>query len=118
MVPAFGEDSESVRYSMGRPPEQRANWRNEVTLRTWELYDDYEPAAFIDRIAPTPLLMIVGVEDTMTPAEDALHAYQRALEPKKLLTVPGTHYAVYDEQFARTSSVARDWFVEHLGAGA
>ena len=60
----------------------------------------------------------VGVEDTMTPAEDALHAYQRALEPKKLLTVPGTHYAVYDEQFARTSSAARDWFVEHLGAGA
>ena len=114
MVPAFGENSESVRFAAARPPEHKVNWRNEVTLRSWELYDEYEPAAFIERIAPTPLLMIVGIEDTMTPAEDALAAYNRALEPKKLVTIPGTHYAVYLDQFERTSTAARDWFVEHL----
>jgi fermentation-respiration switch protein FrsA (DUF1100 family) len=114
VVRAFAEDSESVRYQMARPPEERANWRNEVTVRTWELYDEYEPAAFIDRIAPTPLLMIVPLDDTMTPAEDALEAYERAGEPKRLVTVPGSHYAVYGEQFPRTSSEARDWFVAHL----
>ena len=85
-----------------------------MTLRSWELYDECEPAAFIDRIAPTPLLMIVPLDDTMTPAEDALSAYARALEPKRLVTVPGTHYAVYGEQFAHTSAAARDWFAEHL----
>jgi uncharacterized protein len=114
MGPAFGENSESVIFSMGRPEEHRRNWRNEVTLRTWELYDEYEPAAFIERIGPTPLLMIVGIEDTMTPAEDALAAYNRALHPKKLITIPGTHYAVYGDQYERTSTAARDWFVEHL----
>ncbi len=114
LVPAFGEESESVRYQLARPPEERANWRNQVTVRTWELYDEYEPAAFIERIAPTPLLMIVPLDDTMTPAEDALEAYQRAGDPKRLVTVPGSHYAVYGEQFSRTSTEARDWFVTHL----
>jgi hypothetical protein len=115
LVAAFGEDSESTRYQAARPLEERHNWRNEVTLRSWELYDEYEPAALIDRISPTPLLMIVPIDDTMTPAEDALGAYARALEPKRLITVPGTHYAVYGDQFERTSTAARDWFAEHLG---
>jgi fermentation-respiration switch protein FrsA (DUF1100 family) len=114
VVQAFAEGSESVRYQAGRPPEERRNWRNEVTVRSWELYDEYEPAAFIERIAPTPLLMIVPLDDTMTPAEDALAAFGRALEPKRLLTVPGTHYSVYAEQFEATSTAARDWFALHL----
>lgn len=114
-VPAFAEDSDSVRFAMSRPPEQRKNWRNEVTVRSWELYDEYEPAAFIERISPTPLLMIVGVDDVMTPAEDALAAYGRALEPKRLLLIPGGHYAAYTDHFELTSTAARDWFVEHLG---
>ena len=113
-VPAFGEGSESVRFALSRPPEQRANWRNEITVRSWELYDEYEPAAFIHRISPTPLLMIVALGDVMTPAGDALAAYNRALEPKRLVTVPGSHYSVYVDSFARTSVAARDWFVEHL----
>jgi uncharacterized protein len=114
LVPAFAPDSESVRYQASRPLDQRRNWRNEVTVRTWELYDEYEPAAFIERIAPTPLLMIVPLGDTMTPAEDALGAYERAGDPKRLVTVAGSHYSVYGEQFERTSTEARDWFVTHL----
>jgi fermentation-respiration switch protein FrsA (DUF1100 family) len=114
LVEAFGEGSESVRYQTSRPPRERTNWRNEVTVRSWELYDEYEPAAFIERVAPIPLLMIVPEDDTMTPAEDAIAAYERALEPKKLLTVPGSHYAVYGEQFHQTSQAAREWFVFHL----
>jgi hypothetical protein len=115
LVPAFAEGSESTRYQAGRPAGERANWRNEVTVRTWELYDAYEPAAFIERISPTPLLMIVPTDDSLTAAQDALEAYERAGDPKALVTVPGTHYAVYGEQFATTSAAARDWFVEHLG---
>jgi fermentation-respiration switch protein FrsA (DUF1100 family) len=115
-VPAFGEQSDSVRFQAARPPEERRNWRNEVTIRTWELYDEYEPAVTIERIAPTPLLMIVCSDDTMTPTEDALAAYERAGDPKQLVTVPGPHYAVYGDQFERASTVARDWFVQHLRA--
>jgi fermentation-respiration switch protein FrsA (DUF1100 family) len=113
-VHAFADDSDSVRFMASLPEEYRANWRNEITLRSWELYDEYEPAAFIERISPTPLLMIVPTGDTMTPSSDALAAYNRALEPKRLVTVPGDHYVVYRERFAETSSAARDWFSEHL----
>lgn len=114
VMPAFGATSESVAFSMARPLEHRRNWRNEVTLRTWEHYDRYEPAAFIERISPTPLLMIVGLGDVMTPSADALDAYERALQPKRLITTPGGHYSVYEEYFDLTSNAARDWFVEHL----
>jgi fermentation-respiration switch protein FrsA (DUF1100 family) len=115
-VPAFAENSDSVRFAMSRPPEHRRNWRNEITLRSWELYDEYEPVALIQRVSPTPLLMIVALDDNMTPAEDALAAYGRALEPKKLVTIRGTHYAAYEEHFERTRQAARDWFVEHLSS--
>lgn len=114
MVQAFADQSDTVRFMDSLPPEQRGSWRNEITLRSWEHYAEYEPAAFIERISPTPLLMIVPIADTMTPAEDALAAYHRALEPKALLAVPGDHYSVYSEHFETTSAAARDWFVEHL----
>jgi len=54
--------------------------------------------------------------DQVQITEDALGAYERAGHPKRLVTVPGTHYAVYAEQFERTSREARDWFVAHLSA--
>jgi uncharacterized protein len=114
LVPAFGADSESVRYQAARPLAERERWHNEITVSSWELYDGYEPVASIGSVAPTPLLMIVCLDDTMTPAEDALAAYELAGEPKRLVTVPGTHYAVYAEQFSTVSASARDWFVEHL----
>jgi fermentation-respiration switch protein FrsA (DUF1100 family) len=117
LVRAFAEDSDSVRYQLARPLDERRNWVNEVTVRTWELYDEYEPALLIDRISPTPLLMIVPLGDTMTPAEDALAAYGRALHPKRLVTVAGGHYSVYGDEFERTSTAARDWFAVHLRAG-
>ena len=58
--------------------------------------------------------MVIPTGDTMTPATDALAAYNRALEPKKLVTVGGDHYAVYSEAFEATSGAARDWFLTYL----
>lgn len=34
-------------------------YRNEVTLRSMELVFGYEPALLIERVSPTPMLMIV-----------------------------------------------------------
>jgi fermentation-respiration switch protein FrsA (DUF1100 family) len=90
-------------------------WRNEVTLRTVELLMDYEPGAYIERIAPTPLLMVVAAGDHLTPADLALEAYARALEPKRLELLPGGHFDAYlGPGFEQASGAARDWFVTHL----
>ena len=93
------------------------SWRNEVTLRTLELLMEYEPGSYIDRISPTPLLMVVAAGDVLTPSDLALEAYQRALEPKKLVVLPGGHFGAYTgPDFDVSSSAARDWLVQHLHA--
>ncbi len=90
-------------------------WRNEVTLRSLEWAREWEPGRSVERISPTPLLMLVATHDTLTPTDLALAAYARALEPKRLVLVPGGHFAPYGAQFALTSAAARDWFAQHLG---
>jgi fermentation-respiration switch protein FrsA (DUF1100 family) len=92
-------------------------WRNEVTLRTVEMLGEYEPLAYIGRISPTPLLMIVARQDHLTPAHLAIDAYEHAREPKKLVILPTGHFDAYVDSFDEASTPARDWFVEHLGAG-
>ena len=89
-------------------------WRNEVTLRSVELMREWEPAAYVARISPTPLLMVVATHDLLTPTDLALLAYERALPPKRLVLLRGGHFAAYEERFAEASGAARAWFAEHL----
>jgi len=90
------------------------NWRNEVTLRSAELSRENEPGAFVDRIAPTPLLLIVADQDVLTPVDLCLQAYERALQPKALSLVKGGHFTPYIEHFEQTSRTAAEWFGQHL----
>jgi fermentation-respiration switch protein FrsA (DUF1100 family) len=89
-------------------------WRNEVTLRSVEMFLEYEPGTYIEWISPTPLLMLVAQDDHLTVADEALAAYNRALEPKRLVLLPGGHFDAYVAGFAAASRAARDWFVAHL----
>ncbi len=42
-------------------------------------------------------------------------AYGQALEPKKLVVLPGGHFEAYTGEPFKVSSVAqRDWFKQHL----
>lgn len=93
------------------------NWRNEVTLRSGELARENEPGVHIDRISPTPLLMIVADDDEVTATDLCLKAFNAALEPKKLLIVKGHHFTPYIEHFEKTSTAACEWFVSHLSNG-
>ncbi len=91
-------------------------WRNEVTSRSVEMIIEYEPAAYVDRISPTPLLLVVAANDTAAVADQAFEAYERALQPKRLHILPGGHFDAYVAEFELAAGAARDWFVEHLGA--
>ena len=95
--------------------ESRApNWENQVTLRTMEMLSEYAPINYIERISPTPLLMIVAEGDHLAVADAAFGAYEEAHEPKKLVTLDGGHFEAYVEAFEESSGPAKDWFVEHL----
>jgi uncharacterized protein len=91
------------------------SWRNEVTLRSLEFFQGYEPGEYLKRISPTPLLMIVAPNDRLVAGELACDAYETAAHPKKLVVVPGGHFDAYvGRGFEISSGAARDWFVEHL----
>lgn len=90
-------------------------WRNQVTLRSMEYARAYEPGAWIEFISPTPLLMIVGRQDTLTCHDLQLSAFERALEPKRLVLLRGGHFACYEEEFAPAVAAALEWFQVHLG---
>jgi fermentation-respiration switch protein FrsA (DUF1100 family) len=91
-------------------------WRNEVTLRSVELLTEYEPGTYIERISPTPLLVVVAAKDHLTVADEALAAFNRALEPKKLVLLSGGHFDAYVDDFSTAAGAATDWFVQHLSA--
>jgi hypothetical protein len=91
-------------------------WHNVMTVRSSHAARMYEPGAWVSRVSPTPLLMIVALNDTITIADLELAAYERALQPKKLVTVAGGHFDPYLDQFDKTAGAARDWFIEHLSS--
>jgi hypothetical protein len=58
--------------------------------------------------------MVVARHDTITLTDLALEAYERAHEPKKLVTIPGGHFDPYLSGFDVSSRAAVAWFKEHL----
>lgn len=124
MVPVVAEDpmapsalptADSWRWFTETARTRAPAWRNEVTLRTLEMLTEYEPASYIANISPTPLLMIVALQDHLAVAELALAAYGKALEPKRLVTLPGGHFEAYVEAFEAAYGAATEWFRLHLG---
>ena len=90
------------------------HYENKVTVRSSRAARMYEPGQWVSRVSPTPLLMIIALNDTITLADTGLAAYERALQPKKLVTIPGGHFDAYHSQFETSSGAARDWFLKHL----
>jgi len=94
-----------------------SNWRNEVSLESMEAFLEYNPAANIHRISPTPLMMVVAGKDALTPTDLAVAAYERALEPKALVITGGPHFSAYTEPgLSETAPPATAWFERHLMA--
>jgi dienelactone hydrolase len=89
-------------------------FKNEVTLRSVEWARSYEPGIYIGRISPTPFLMIVAKDDSTTPTDLCLSAYEQALEPKKLVLMEGNHFDPYFANSEKSKSAAAAWFAQNL----
>jgi len=88
--------------------------RNEVTLRSLELFMAHETFGYVDKIGPVPLLMIVEDADTLGAVDQSLDIYNRAHEPKKLVMLHGGHFDAYVRDQAVTARAASEWYVDHL----
>lgn len=90
------------------------SWRNQVTLRSLERLLEYGPGRFVDRIAPTPLLLVAAARDFL-PLDIAERAFARAGEPKRMVVLDGGHFCAYEPpHFATAVREACEWFVRHL----
>jgi fermentation-respiration switch protein FrsA (DUF1100 family) len=89
-------------------------WENKVTLRSTQWARMYVPGDFIERVSPTPLLMVVASHDHIAVTDLALKAYERALEPKRLAMIKGGHFDPYTREFKAAAGAAIDWFRTHL----
>jgi fermentation-respiration switch protein FrsA (DUF1100 family) len=123
MVPVVDEDPlapsalptpESYAFFTQTHETRAPAWRNEVTLRSVEMFTEYEPITYVPHISPTPLLLLPAQNDVLTPTGLAVAAYEEAREPKKLQILPGGHFDAYLDGFEISSAAARDWFVQHL----
>ena len=124
MVPVVGSDPgvlvglptpDSLEFFTHAQAQLDPEWPNEVTLRSIENFYGYEPARYLPDVTPTPLLMIVGREDGLTGGNLAAAAYATAAEPKKIVFLPGGHFAAYaGEGFTAASEAALEWFTTHL----
>jgi fermentation-respiration switch protein FrsA (DUF1100 family) len=94
--------------------ERAPSWVNECTLRSVEMFWEYEPGTYLPWISPTPLLMVVAAGDHLTVSDLAIGAFERAREPKRLEILPGGHFDAYVADFERSSGAACDWFAAHL----
>jgi fermentation-respiration switch protein FrsA (DUF1100 family) len=96
--------------------ERAPMWVNECTLRSVEMFWEYEPGTYLPWISPTPLLMVVAAGDHLTVSDLAIDAFERAREPKRLELLPGGHFDAYVADFERSSGAARDWLLQHLSS--
>lgn len=76
--------------------EGGAKWVNKMTVQSLLKMLKNEPRAYVKRISPTPLLMVIAEEDRIVDVSTQLAAYGEAEEPKELLFMANTgHFEPY-----------------------
>jgi hypothetical protein len=100
------DSSGSLYGSRRRIGRTKLPWKRPVTVsfcvspsdkgHSLEAFREYNPAANIHRIAPTPLLLTVA-ENNICPMDLTLETYSQAPEPKKLHHFPADHFDAYSE---------------------
>lgn len=91
-------------------------WVNRIGLESIARVAEYVPDAFIELIAPRPLLMQVAVNDSLIPHTLARQAFHRAGEPKKLEVYDCGHFDPYTHEPWHSQFLGGQvrWLKEHL----
>jgi fermentation-respiration switch protein FrsA (DUF1100 family) len=109
------------RQSAALAAAARAGNPNAVGKIPLEFIDEtlqFHPEWVVDKISPRPLLLIAAGDDRLVPPEDCKSLYDKALEPKKLVTVPGFgHYEIYVKPaFDVVMDETVAWFNQYMPA--
>lgn len=92
-------------------------WEPDTTIETAERWLEYAPEHFVDRISPRAMLITHAQNDRITPEIEALSAFERAHEPKKLFLYPSkySHWDGYKIGPDVYMDVVIAWFDQFVG---
>ena len=86
-----------------------------MTLESLDHVLLWAPVQFIHRLAPTPLLLVTGVDDQVHAIDEVLKAYDRAWEPKRLELLAVDEFGLSIEPgLGQSMSLAAEFFDQHL----
>ena len=115
----FPETEETFRELKAR---EAPAYQNLSTIESAELLMSYSVDPFLPRMLNTPTLVVVAERDDLTLWDLEIDAYNPIPTAKKRLVVVGdsTHMTLYSDRslLMQAAAAARDWFAEHLVAGA
>ena len=113
---ALFRDNAAMDYFEHGPGGAPASWQNRFALRSLQYAFAYDVRGYATWISPTPLMLLVALDDHTMPAALGLSFFQAALEPKELVTFAGGHYDAYmpDQAFPQVIDAATRWFGTHL----
>lgn len=91
-------------------------WVNRISLESIARAAEYVPDAFIELIAPRPLLMQVATKDSLIPVNLARQAFHRAGDPKRLEVYECGHFDPYANEPWHSQFLDGQvkWLHEHL----
>jgi fermentation-respiration switch protein FrsA (DUF1100 family) len=95
--------------------EVAPTWRNQITFESVEKMREFDAGRLIHWVAPAALLLIPAEKDYLIPIDAVKAAYQRAREPKGMLSLPVGHFEVYFEPWlSKSAGAAVEWFRKYL----
>ena len=114
-IPALAADNPKLAGYIAQSEELFPTFRNQITLASLEEVLLWAPVHLIHRLAPTPLLLVTGVDDQVHAIDEVLRAYHRAWEPKRLDLLPVDEFGLSIEPgLGQSMDLAAGFFDQHL----
>jgi uncharacterized protein len=115
-IPALPADGPKLAGYVAQAEELFPAFANQMTVESLEHVLLWAPVHFIHRLAPTPLLLVTGVEDQLHAIDEVLRAYDRAWQPKRLELLPVDEFGLSIEPgLGQSMTLAAGFFNQHLG---
>lgn len=115
VMPALPTDDPKLAGYVAQAEELFPTFRNQMTLESLDHVLAWAPVHFIHRLAPTPLLLVTGVDDDVHAIDEVLHAFDRASEPKRLELLQVDEYGLSIEPgLGASMDLAVGFFDEQL----
>ncbi len=99
-----------------RVEEQYPHMAFRTTLESAERIIEFRPERSLPYDPPKPILLIHAGDDTMVPVEESRTMWERAVEPKRLVVIPGIgHHEVHaGDAFRQVIGYADEWLQTHV----